>query len=341
MRKLLLLPLLLAMTAGADEPQRQPFPDNFTPSPCAPDNACRSFDPSVFASAASRFLGFTIDHDWIKREGPRVTDDLKPMCRKIATCYATPGNFYMFCNDAVMPEMRAVCDKRYTKGTFEHDQCGKYIETFALGVDQQSKATAEAAQKCGWEKTPKLDKPVPPVVWMEPASIPRDYKGYIIFYAYDPDTKVPVPARVEIENQKIYAPSNPAGTPATYFRFKWPIKFNRVTNAQGYRDVEAPMVTVQADGYKVVKFRMPADVPKMTLTMSPAKLKPGKNTVTITATDSETGKPVEARVMYGERVAGETNKPFELEVKKGKRPDLWVTSLFDRYSDVVISPAAN
>ncbi|HWW59759.1 MAG TPA: hypothetical protein VN181_00190, partial [Thermoanaerobaculia bacterium] len=237
-------------------------------------------------------------------------------------------------------EMRAVCEKRYKKGTFEYDQCGMFVETFALGVDQKAKEIAESAQKCGWEKTPKVEKSVPPVVWMEPATIPRDYKGYIIFYSYDPDTKVPVPARVDIENQKVYAPSNPAGNPATYFRFKWPIRFNRVPNAAGHRDVEAPMVTVQADGFPPVKFRMPIDVPKMALQMTPAKLKPGKNTVTIKATDTVTGKPVEARVMFGETIAGDTNKPFELEVPKGKHPELWVTSLFDRYSDAVIWPAA-
>jgi hypothetical protein len=76
----------------------------------------------------------------------------------------------------------------------------------------------------------------------------------------------------------------------------------------------------------------------MKVEMKPAKLRRGKNIVTITAVDSVTGKPVEARVMGGERVLGKTNQPFEIEIT-GKRPEIWVTNLYDRYSDVVVAPA--
>jgi hypothetical protein len=79
-------------------------------------------------------------------------------------------------------------------------------------------------------------------------------------------------------------------------------------------------------------------VPVMKAEMKPAKLRRGKNRVTITAVDSVTGKPVEARVMGGERVLGKTNEPFELEIT-GKQPEIWITNLYDRYSDVVVAPA--
>jgi hypothetical protein len=100
----------------------------------------------------------------------------------------------------------------------------------------------------------------------------------------------------------------------------------------------APEVRIEAPGYRVESFRVPVEVPVMKVTMKPAKLKRGKNSVTITAIDSITGKPVEARVMAGEIVAGKTNAPFQLEIS-GKRPEIWITNLYDRYSDVVVAPA--
>jgi hypothetical protein len=71
--------------------------------------------------------------------------------------------------------------------------------------------------------------------------------------------------------------------------------------------------------------------------MTPAKLHPGKNRVTVTARDAESGKPVEGRVMAGELVAGDTDQLLEIEVpRRGKAPEIWVTSLFDAYGDVVV-----
>jgi hypothetical protein len=117
----------------------------------------------------------------------------------------------------------------------------------------------------------------------------------------------------------------------------------RIPNANGHRDVAAPEVRVEAPGYRTVTFRLPVDVPQMSVEMTPSlkKLKPGKNTVTIVARDTATGQPVEARVMGGGyTVLGKTNEPFELELVRGqKRPEIWVTSLYDRYSDVVVAPA--
>jgi hypothetical protein len=141
---------------------------------------------------------------------------------------------------------------------------------------------------------------------------------------------------------QIYASDSPEGMPTSFYFVPWKGKLVRTPNAQGHSDVLPPEVRIESPGYKTVSFRLPVDVPKMILKMDPdpSKLKRGKNIVTITATDATTGKPVEARVMGGDTVLGKTNAPFELELVKGqKRPEIWVTSLFDRYSDVVIAPA--
>jgi hypothetical protein len=46
------------------------------------------------------------------------------------------------------------------------------------------------------------------------------------------------------------------------------------------------------------------------------------------------------RVMAGDLVLGNANAPVTLEWKKGqKRPEIWITSLFDRYGDEVVAPA--
>jgi hypothetical protein len=76
------------------------------------------------------------------------------------------------------------------------------------------------------------------------------------------------------------------------------------------------------------------------MTPPPAELKPGTNTITVTTLDAATGKPAEMRVMAGDRVLGKANAPLQFEWKRGeKRPEIWVTSLWNRYSDVVIAPA--
>jgi len=94
-------------------------------------------------------------------------------------------------------------------------------------------------------------------------------------------------------------------------------------------------------GYPLTTLVLPAPPPKVIVEMlpPPEKLKSGQNTVTVTARDAEAGKPVELRVMVGTKPAGESNKPFVLELKGKKRPEIWTTSLFDAYSDVVVMKA--
>jgi hypothetical protein len=114
----------------------------------------------------------------------------------------------------------------------------------------------------------------------------------------------------------------------------------RVPNADGHRDIGAPTVTLNATGYKPLTIPIEMDVPKAIVEMSPAadQLKPGMNTITVTARDAATGEPAELRVMVGDRVLGNVNQPLQFEWPQGqKRPEIWVTSLYDQYSDAVVA----
>ncbi|MEO8035980.1 MAG: hypothetical protein ABI837_16195 [Acidobacteriota bacterium] len=338
----LLLPLAVSAALASDPAPMQPFPDDYTPSPCA-QPSCQSFERSAMSQAAGTFLGLPLEGKWVAAHGDEMATLVGPACRKQATCQATPGNNTMFCNDIVVSEIRDVCDKRFplNANRHDHEQCQAYVETFALGVDQKDKASYEAAQACA-TRTPPTQKSKPPLVWMKPASFGPDYQGSLIIYAIDPDTHVPVQSTVSIGGQILYAPSNPAGNLQAYYPFTWPLRYDRVQNAAGHVDLVPPTVTVTADHYPPVIFKMPVAVPGLKLQLVPpaTQLHPGKNTVTVFAADSVTGKPVELRVMFGGEIAGPSNSPIELQIeRKAKRPEIWVTSLFKRYSDAVIVPA--
>jgi hypothetical protein len=335
MRKLFVtLSLLVAGTALA---QTAPFPEDYQRSPCAPANACKSFERGRLANAGRSFLGFSIAEEWLDRHYESMLAIFKPLCAKSATCYTISGSTFQWCNDMLMPEFRATCD-RFEKGSRDWEQCTMFVDVWSLGRDQNSLPLWKEAQACAVKTHPFTPKTKPAIVWMAPAKLTSQWKDYIRIYAVDPDTRLPVPGRITVDQQTIYASSNPTGMLWTYYPWKWPVKFNRAPNAQGHRDIVPPIVTVAPEGYPPVSFPMPVEIPKMNVAMSPARLKPGKNTVTVTAVDATTGAPVELRVMYGDEIAGDSNKPFTITVK-GKRREVWATSLFGTYSDVVILPA--
>ncbi len=238
-----------------------------------------------------------------------------------------------------------MCAKPFPKekGQADWQQCEEFMETFELGVDQKSEAKWFVASACGNEKTPAVDKTKPLIYWVDPAIIPPGYTGYISIHGIDPDTHVPMQADISIEGQIVYTWTNPAGSLQTYYPFKWPTKFNRVKSATtGHVDIVAPTVTIKKEHYPTITFPMPVPVPqvKLELVPPPAQLHPGKNTLTVFAKDAETGKPAELRVMFGDSIAGSTNEPIELTIdRRTKRPEIWVTSLFDWYSDQTVVPA--
>lgn len=334
----LLLLLLLALPATA---QQQWFPDAYKMPPCAPaaDGVCESFPTYELSIAAGTYLGLNLDGAWVMANDKVMRERIAPICRKVAACYASGAPTSNFCNDVEAVEIRTICPKYYAKGSADLEQCQGYVEIFALGVDRFSRKLFKETQECLRTSNGVTAHTTPPKIWFEPATIPPGYTGDIRILAIDPETNIPVAGNFRIADQMLYSKTNPTGALATFYPFKWPTKWVRVPNADGHSDVVAPTVTLTFDNYPAMEFPLPATPPKMIAEMQPATLKPGRNTVTITTKDAVTGQPVEARVMYGDLVIGETNTPVVIEVKNdGKRRDVWVTSLFDAYSDVVVVP---
>jgi hypothetical protein len=323
-------------------PTHEHFPSDYKVSACAQAaGACRSFDPDKIQGAARSFLGLTLLDTWVHAHSEEVLAAFAPICAKRASCLGTLGNNFLFCDDIVTPEFREVCDVRFPKSKSMEDweQCHAFAEIYALGMDSNALDQGEAAQTCAAgqpRSSGTLD------VWVEPSVISPDNKGYITFYALDTATHIPIAAEVRLQGEIVVDIANPAGTTATYYPFKYTPKFRRIPNAEGHTDVAPSLVTIESPYYPKVTMNLPVKMPQMIVEMNPpvANLKPGENTVTIAARDAESGKPVEARVMIGDRWGGETNKPLKLLVpaRGAGMPEVWVTSLFDRYSDQVVVP---
>jgi hypothetical protein len=317
---------------------REPFPAAYTASPCATPETIslvgKTFPRSEISQIAA-MRGYDVGQEWVDAHWKELNEALAPIWAKTATCYVTGSNDNLFCNDIAQEAALAIC-KRY-EGS-DGEKCMFSMTAILAGQDHNSKAAWTSMRSCAAAHRTtgerKLDW------WLEPATFGATYPGWFRVHAVDSVTRVPVQGRLHIESaQQIYAEDVPNGLPTTFYKVPWKqIKLFRVPNAQGHRDVVPPQVRIEAPGYRTESFRLPVEVPVMKVEMKPAKLKRGKNKVTITALDSITGKPVEARVMGGEYVLGKTNQPLVIEVK-GKRPEIWVTNLYDRYSDVVVVAA--
>ncbi|HEX9407428.1 MAG TPA: hypothetical protein VF975_08935 [Thermoanaerobaculia bacterium] len=312
------------------------YPKDFVQLPCAPANSCRTFPDSELSSAAFNFYGLTLDMKWVLAHRDAILKEFETACRRHASCMAVPGNTYFFCDDVLSGEVRPVCDRLFPG----EQQCKNYLEMWLLGVDLHWKEFWAPAQACA-KRSPPAAHLKPLEIWMNPEILPASFKGKVTWYALDPDTHLPVFVTFKFEDQIVYAPANPVGLPATGYPFDYSVKFKRVQNAGGHSDIVPPMVTATAEGYPTWQFRLAAEVPQMTVSMSPPaeRLRRGKNVVTIEAHDAKSGKPVEARVMFGDDVVGTTNQSITLEVPRGKRPEIWVTSLFNTYSDTVVVKA--
>ncbi len=179
---------------------------------------------------------------------------------------------------------------------------------------------------------------------MTPASVPAGYDGYLTFFAIDRQTHVPVFGHISGWEgpQIVYAPSNPTGETATYYPFKGPFKLIRIERPDGHTDLAGPMLTMKFDYYPAVTFRMAIDIPKLRVAVEkdPKFNLPGKHSLTVKTLDEASGSQAELLVMVGTRAIGATNQPLSVERAKGEKlPEIWVTSLYDRYSDVVVVPA--
>jgi hypothetical protein len=336
---LLLAAFSVSCTLTAGETPREIFPSDYTPSPCAADAAavCETMPKENFVPLGRQFRGFSLDRKWIDAHWDEMRAAFLPICAKIGSCFTVPGNDSIFCLDLIRSDFVAKCD-RFPVGTKDHDQCTMFATTWVAGLGikkdlhRQAQACA-AATPAGEARTLEA--------WTVPATIGPDFDGTLRVYAIDASTKIPVRARVKSDGPGVLR-STEGPYPTAGAVLAWDARLKRVANAQGHTDVVAPSLTFEADGYAPITIPVDIAIGTMIVDMIPApeQLKPGKNLVTVAARDASTGKPVEARVMYGEWILGETNKPLELEVKPGtKRLEIWVTSLFDKYSDVVVVPA--
>ena len=342
LRQIAFLFLLLVSITSLRAASPQVFPDDYKPTTCVVNDVCASFQRSEIAGAGARMQSYTmLRQKWITEHWDQLTTDIKPYCAKLATCYATAGNTSMFCNDVVLTMMMSVCDQ-YPAKSDDRDQCFMLMRTYATGVDLKAWKTWEEAQACAKANAPASSAPRTLEISMKPATMPPDFDGKITIYALDKETRVPIKASITVADETIYTKETPDGQPTTSYPFPWKASFRRVVNADGHHDLVPPMLTIKRDGYETITLRIPVETRKMVVSMSPSveQLKRGKNMVTITAHDPVTQQPVDGRVMIGQLDAAEANQPFELELKRGeKRPEIWVRSSFERYSDIVVAPA--
>lgn len=337
MKKALLL-LLLATSAFADGPLPEIFPSDYTPSPCASDPAsvCESFPISRISAGAAMYRGFQLRQDWVYAHWDEMTAAFRPYCAKIASCFTIKDNDWVFCLDLLREDFIGTCN-RFPEGSDDRDQCRMFAITYYIGLGGKAKQHAKA-QECsataGTEGTRKLH------AWIQPETFDHNFQGPLTVYAYDAETHIPVRARLAIDGGTLKyteGPLNTSGYPSI-----WTAGLARVQTPDGHRRIIGPTATLTATGYEPLTFPIAIDVPKLIVEMTPSadQLKPGMNTIHVTTRDAETGKPVEMRVMAGDLVLGNANGPLTLELKRGrKRPEIWVTSLYDRYSDFVIAKA--
>lgn len=338
MTKALVLLLLVATSSFGQAPIRDKFPSDYTPSPCAADAdaVCQSFDLMKFTQAATTFRGYDIHQEWIDAHWDEMRAAFRPLCAKIGNCFTIKDNDWVYCLDLFRYDFLSTCE-RFPAGSYDRDQCTMFAMTYYVGLGSKSKLHAEA-QSCAAAQ-PRTGERTLEAFIVEDVKL--DHTMKLTVHAYDSETHLPVRAAMTIDAGTLK--SLEGRVAKTGYPNQWKARLKRVPNAEGHFDVVPPTITLNATGYKTLTFPMPVEVPKMIVEMTPdpAQLKPGTNVITVTARDAASGKPVYARVMAGNMIAGETNKPFELELtRRDQRPEIWVTSLYDLYDDVVVSKGA-
>ncbi|MBV8517981.1 MAG: hypothetical protein JO197_11330 [Acidobacteria bacterium] len=337
----LCLALASALAASAGAAQRPAFPDVYVTPPCAASHVPISFPKHNLVAQGAVQRGFELDSSWIEKHWNDLMAVMNPASAQMAACYATPNNTYLFCNEINRADVARTCMK-YPMKSRDYEQCIGFYYIYYLGIDSSSKALYTDAQKCANEQ-PAVAHNRPPEVWFSPEHLPVGYKGNVTVFAVDPDTHVPVEGVITVDKQTIYSTASYDGKVRTSWPFPWNAKLNREPNASGHTDVVAPRLTLDTPGYPTMTFTMPYDIPKVVvdITPSPDSWKRGvTNTITVHAKDASNGKPVEMRVYANDLILGNTNQPLRLELaRNAKLPEIWATSLFNQYSDVVVVPA--
>lgn len=338
MKSILAALLLFSLPALADPP-REIYPSDYKPSPCAAKVTCTSFARVDFASYAGAMRKLDVRQEWVDQHWDELSTAFAPICAKIASCLSAPTNTdWTWCTDFMRPDFMATAE-RYPKGSFDRDQWTMAALMWFIGLDHGLRVGHQEAQACAAEQPATGERTMD--AWITPEKIDSTYDGNLTVYAIDAETHVPVMAAVTVDGQQLKpAEDSPTGKAITYYKFHWPIAYNERRTADGYRELFVPNLLVTAPGYTTATLPMPVELHKLTVEMQPpvAQLKRGTNTVTIVAKDAVTGEPVEMRVLAGQQVLGNTYKPITLDLQRGKkRPEIWITSLFNLYSDVVVA----
>lgn len=334
MKKALLL-FLLALPAMAQAPVHEAFPSDYTPSPCAADPAavCKSIEKHRIPDKAALYRGFDIDEDWLDAHWDEMMKLFAPLCTKIANCFTVQDNTWVFCLDLMRDDFIGSCE-RFPAGSNDRTQCRMLATTYYIGLAGIS-GLHKAAQECAAAQPSTGPRKLQ--AWVRPLKMDLSYNGELTVFAYDAATHIPVRAALSVDAGKLTRTDGPAAAGSV---LKWRAGLKRVPNTQNHRDVVPPTATLQATGYEPLTIHFPVDVPTAKVTMTPpaSELKAGANTITVTAVDTVTGQPVEMRVLAGDTILGPTNQPLQLTLEAGKkRPEIWATSLFDHYSDVVVA----
>jgi hypothetical protein len=338
--KTILAALLFVATAASAQPaKRAAFPDDYKPQPCAVDGkaVCESYSPQKLAQYGTTFQGFNIHQEWIDAHWDEMRAAFAPLCTKAANCFTIKDNDWVYCLDVLQDEFLATCN-RFPAKSEDRRQCIMFAKTYYVGLGSKQQLYDEA-QACVAKQEPqttlrKLE------AWVEPSLVELHHDGKLNIYAIDAETRIPVRATIAMDgNEPLKSTEGPITK--TGYPNNWTARYKRVPNAQGHTDLAPPVMTLTATGYEKLTLPMPMpEIHAMTVDLSPKQLKRGTNTITVTAKDARTGKPVWGHVMAGTLLLGETNKPITFEWKKGaKRPEIWVRSLYDRHHDVVVIPA--
>jgi hypothetical protein len=163
---------LLASAAPLFAQSHDYFPKDFPLSPCAPANSCQTFTDSELPSAAFKFYGLNLDMKWVLAHRDAILKEMETGCRRHATCMATPGNQYWFCDDVLFNETQTVCNRLFPGD----EQCKNYLVTLLLGIDIHGLEVWKTAQACA-AKLPPVTHSKPLDIWMVPALLPAGFKG--------------------------------------------------------------------------------------------------------------------------------------------------------------------
>ncbi len=319
----------------AQGPAPETYPADYKPSACAPDPAavCGSIEKKRIAERGAVYRGFDIKDAWLDVHWDEMTKLFAPLCAKIGNCFTVKDNTWVWCIDLMRDDFLETCE-RFPRKSDDYRQCRMLATTYFIGIAAITDVH-KAAQECAAGQV--SSEPRKLEAWVRPQKMDLGYDGELTIFAYDAETHIPVRASLSVDAGKLTKTDGPA-TAGTVL--KWRAGLKRVPNAQNHGDIVSPTATLQATGYETLTIRLPLDVPTATVTMTPppAQWKTGKNAITVTAVDSVTGEPVEMRVMAGDTILGNTNLPLQLELETGqKRPEIWLTSLFDHYSDIVVA----